>query len=66
MNLYIKFKEAHIFAGGKVVDGLGGGICQVTSTLYNAVLLANLEITSRTAHMMHTGDVKPSLDATVV
>lgn len=60
------FKKAHIFAGGKVVDGLGGGICQVSSTLYNAVLLANLEITSRTAHMMHTGYVKPSFDATVV
>ena len=60
------FKEAHVFAGGKVVDGLGGGICQVSSTLYNAALLANLEITDRTAHMMHTGYVKPSLDATVV
>ena len=60
------FKKAHIFSGGKVVDGLGGGICQVSSTIYNAVLLANLEITSRTAHMMHTGYVKPSLDATVV
>lgn len=60
------FKKAHVFAGGKVVDGLGGGICQVSSTLYNAVLLANLEITSRTAHMMHTGYVKPSFDATVV
>lgn len=60
------FKKAHVFSGGKVVDGLGGGICQVSSTLYNAVLLANLEVTSRTAHMMHTGYVKPSFDATVV
>ena len=60
------FKEAHVFSGGKVVDGLGGGICQVSSTLYNAVLYANLEVTSRTAHMMDTGYVKPSLDATVV
>lgn len=60
------FKEAHVFSGGKVVDGLGGGICQVSSTLYNAVLLANLDVTDRTAHMMHTGYVEPSLDATVV
>ena len=60
------FKEAHVFAGGKVVDGLGGGICQISSTLYNAVLRANLEVTDRTAHMMHTGYVDPSLDATVV
>ncbi|MBQ9266810.1 MAG: VanW family protein [Clostridia bacterium] len=60
------FKEAHVFEGGKVVDGLGGGICQVSSTLYNSVLLSNLEVTQRAAHMMHTGYVEPGRDATVV
>lgn len=60
------FKRAHIFAGGRVVDGLGGGICQISSTLYNAVLLSNLEVTNRVAHAMHTGYVDPSRDATVV
>lgn len=60
------FKDAHVFAGGKVVDGLGGGICQISSTLYNSVLMANLEITERKNHMMYPEYVKPSLDATVV
>ena len=60
------FKDAHIFSGGKVVDGLGGGICQVSSTLYNAVLMADLEVTERKNHMLYPEYVKPSLDATVV
>ena len=60
------FKDAHIFSGGKVVDGLGGGICQISSTLYNAVLMADLEVTERKNHMMYPEYVKPSLDATVV
>ena len=59
------YKEAHVYSGGEVVDGLGGGICQISSTLYNAVLLANLEVTSRTNHMFYPEYVKPSLDATV-
>ena len=60
------FKEVHVFEGGRVVDGLGGGICQVSSTLYNSVLLSNLQVTQRAAHMMHTGYVDPGRDATVV
>ena len=60
------FKDAHIFSGGKVVDGLGGGICQISSTLYNAVLMADLEVVERKNHMMYPEYVKPSLDATVV
>lgn len=60
------FKDAHVFSGGKVIDGLGGGICQISSTLYNAVLMANLEVTERKNHMMYPEYVKPSLDATVV
>jgi vancomycin resistance protein YoaR len=60
------YKMAHVFAGGRVIDGLGGGICQVSTTLYNAVVLANLEIVERKAHQMHTGYVQPGRDATVV
>ena len=61
------FKDAHIFSGGKVVDGLGGGICQVSSTLYNAILAVDgIEIVERKNHMMYPEYVKPSLDATVV
>lgn len=60
------YKEAHVYSGGQVVDGLGGGICQISSTLYNAVLKADLEVTSRTNHMFYPQYVDPSFDATVV
>lgn len=60
------YKEAHVFSGGKVADGLGGGICQISTTLYNAVLYANLEVTERRNHNLPAGYVKNGLDATVV
>lgn len=60
------YKEAPIYVNGEVVDGLGGGICQVTSTLYNAVVLANLEIVERSNHQFVPSYVKASRDATVV
>lgn len=60
------FKNAAVFENGKVVDGLGGGICQISSTLYNSVLLANLEIVHRTNHGFLTSYLKAGLDATVV
>jgi len=60
------FKNAAVFENGKVVDGLGGGICQISSTLYNSVLLANLEIVYRTNHGFLTSYLKAGLDATVV
>ena len=59
------YQTATVFSGGKAVDGLGGGVCQVASTLYNAVLYANLEIVERHNHGLPVGYVKPSLDATV-
>lgn len=60
------YKEAPIYVNGKEVDGLGGGICQVTSTLYNAVVYANLEIVQRTNHQFIPSYVPASRDATVV
>lgn len=60
------YKEAAIYVQGEVVDGLGGGICQITSTLYNAVVYANLEVTSRTNHQFIPSYVTASRDATVV
>ena len=60
------YKEAPIYVSGEVVDGLGGGICQITSTLYNAVLYANLEIVSRSNHQFVPSYVTASRDATVV
>lgn len=59
------FKEAGAYSNGKVVQEVGGGICQVSSTLYNAVLYANLEIVERTNHYFNPGYVKAGLDATV-
>ena len=60
------FKEAATFSGGKVVDGLGGGICQISSTLYDAVVMANLDITERRNHQFVTSYVGAGKDATVV
>jgi len=60
------YKEAPIYVEGKVVDGVGGGICQVTTTLYNAVLYANLEIVQRTNHQFVPSYAPASRDATVV
>lgn len=60
------YKNAAIFSDGEVTDGLGGGICQVTSTLYNSVIFANLDITSRRNHMFVPSYVTGGRDATVV
>ena len=60
------YKNAKIYSGGQVVDGLGGGICQISSTLYNAVLMADLEITERRNHYFKTSYVPAGRDATVV
>ena len=59
------YKEAKIYQNGKVVDGLGGGICQISSTLYNAAVCANLDVTERFNHQFITSYVKPGRDATV-
>lgn len=59
------YQNAAIFSGGKVVDDVGGGICQISSTLYGAVLNANLQVIERTNHGMQTSYSKPGIDATV-
>lgn len=53
------------YVGGKVVPAYGGGICQVSSTLYNAVLYANLEIVERYNHSYAVSYVPAGRDATV-
>ena len=60
------YKEAPIYVSGRVEDGLGGGICQITTTLYNAVLYANLEIVERSNHQFVPSYANASRDATVV
>lgn len=60
------YKDAAIYADGGVVDGLAGGICQISSTLYNSVLLANLQVTERRNHSFTTSYAPAGKDATVV
>ena len=59
------YKEAGVYLNGEVTTGLGGGICQVSSTLYNAILLANLEIVERSNHTFKPTYVPAGQDATV-
>lgn len=60
------YKESKIYSNGQVVDGIGGGICQISSTLYNAIVFANLDIKERHNHQFITSYVSPGRDATVV
>ena len=59
------FKEGAAYSNGKVVQEVGGGICQVSSTLYNAVVFANLEIVERYNHSYAVSYVPAGRDATV-
>ncbi len=59
------YYPAGSYLNGMVVDSLGGGICQVSTTLYNAVLLAELDVTERHNHSMIVTYVNPSADAAI-
>jgi vancomycin resistance protein YoaR len=59
------FKEAPEFAGTSIQQGIGGGVCQASTTLYNALLRAGITIEERHQHTMTVAYIKPSLDATV-
>ncbi len=59
------YQNAPVIINGKTEDGVGGGVCQVSSTLYNAVLLAGLTPTERTAHFFPSSYVSAGRDATV-
>lgn len=59
------YYEAGSYLNGLVVDSLGGGICQVSTTLYNAVLKAELDVTERFNHSMIVTYVDPSADAAI-
>lgn len=59
------FKEAPVIISGEFVPGIGGGICQVSSTVYNAALLAGLEIIERSNHGRAVGYLPPGFDATI-
>ncbi len=59
------YRLAPVIIGGKLVDDMGGGVCQVSSTLYNALLLAELKITERQNHSMKVGYMDYGFDATL-
>ncbi len=59
------FKDAGVYVNGELVDGLGGGICQVSSTIFNAVLFANLKIEEVHYHPYVSSYVPIGRDATV-
>ena len=59
------FKQAKIIVNGEYVSGVGGGVCQVSTTLYNAALKAGLEVVEYHPHSLRVGYVAPSRDAMV-
>ena len=59
------YLPAGAYVNGKTVSEYGGGICQISSTLYLATLRSNLEIVSRTNHMFYPGYIPYGMDATV-
>ncbi|MEG1705214.1 MAG: VanW family protein [Clostridia bacterium] len=59
------YLPAATFKGGNIVNEIGGGVCQTSSTLYNVALMSNLEIIERHQHGLPVGYVPPSRDATI-
>lgn len=59
------YKTAAAYENGKVVDSIGGGVCQIATTLYGASLQAEVEIVQRQNHSMIVTYVKPSMDAAI-
>lgn len=59
------YKSAKIIVNGEFVEGVGGGVCQVSTTLYNAAIQAGLKITEVHAHSLSVSYVEPSCDAMV-
>ena len=59
------YKSAHVISEGKIIDGIGGGICQSSSTIYNAAIRSNMEIVERYNHKWASAYVPTGLDATI-
>lgn len=59
------YVDGSAYVNGQVVQNIGGGLCQVSTTLYNAVLYSELEVTERSAHSMIVTYVDPSRDAAI-
>ncbi len=59
------YSTAKVIENGKFVEGVGGGVCQVSSVVYNAALLSGMRITERRRHTLAVSYVEPSFDAMV-
>ena len=59
------FKDGYVISGGEYVPGVGGGICQCATTIFNATLYANLEVVERWEHSLKSSYVPLGRDATV-
>lgn len=59
------YKEANVIINNELVPGIGGGVCQVSSTLYNAALLSNLKIIERKSHSLPSSYIALGRDATI-
>ena len=59
------FKEATVYYGDTVTNGVGGGVCQASSTLYGAILMAGMDVTERDHHSLIVGYCQSSMDAAV-
>ena len=59
------YATASAYENGQVIDSVGGGVCQISTTLYNAALLAEMEITQRQPHSMTVSYVPLSMDAAI-
>ena len=61
----LNYEEGHVIVENATASALGGGLCQVTSTLYNAALIAGLDIVERNPHATQLPYIRPGRDATV-
>jgi vancomycin resistance protein YoaR len=61
----LDYFKTHVIVDGAETLDEGGGLCQVTSTLYNAALYSGMEITERTPHYSQLPYIRPGMDATV-
>ena len=59
------YLSAKIISGGEFIDGFGGGVCQASTTLYNACLVSGLEILEANQHSLKVNYIAPSFDAMV-
>lgn len=59
------YKNAPVIVKGELQEGVGGGVCQVSTTLYNSVLYAGLDVVQRRAHSIPSSYVSIGRDAAV-